>query len=150
MLQRTVYWRIAAIDTFDGAVEEAVAPMNVTIRLEDELDISRGDVICRPHNRPTVAQDIDAMLCWMSRRPMRARTIYAIKHTTRTTRALVKDLRYRVDVNSCRGQKLSGVVHVIDASRFNRDLAESSSHQLRAIFVCICAAEQAVFSPDQR
>src|SRR5690606_16105780 len=58
--------RIAAIETADGPVEEAFAPMSVTIRLEDEIDISRGDMICRPHNQPYVAQDIDAMVCWMA------------------------------------------------------------------------------------
>src|ERR1043165_66081 len=57
--------RIASIDTADGPVDEAYPPMSVTIRLEDELDISRGDMICRPHNQPTVAQDVEAMVCWM-------------------------------------------------------------------------------------
>ena len=62
---------IAAIETFDGAVEEAFAPMSVTLRLADDLDVSRGDVICRPHNRATVSRDIDATVCWMSERPAR-------------------------------------------------------------------------------
>ncbi len=56
---------IAAVETADGQVDEAYPPMSVTVRLEDEIDISRGDLICRPHNQPTVAQDIDAMVCWM-------------------------------------------------------------------------------------
>jgi len=57
--------RIAAVETADGEVDEAYPPMSVTVRLEDEIDISRGDMLCRPHNMPTVTQDIDAMLCWM-------------------------------------------------------------------------------------
>ena len=61
---------IAAIDTFDGPVEEAFAPMSVMVRLAEDLDVSRGDVICRPHNQPTVGQDIDAMVCWMIERPL--------------------------------------------------------------------------------
>ena len=92
--------RIAGIDTYDGPVSEAFPPMSVTLRLEDELDISRGDVICRVHNQPEVGQDLDVMLCWMSSRPMKLTSMYAIKHTTRTTRALVKDLRYRVNINT--------------------------------------------------
>ena len=62
---------IAAIDTFDGPVDEAFPPMSVIVRLADDLDVSRGDLICRPHNQPTVGQDIDAMVCWMTERPLR-------------------------------------------------------------------------------
>ncbi len=92
--------KIAAIETMDGPVAEAFAPMSVTIRLEDEIDISRGDMICRPHNQPAVSQDVEAMVCWMADEPMRPGGKYAIKHTTRSARALVKDLRYRLDINS--------------------------------------------------
>jgi bifunctional enzyme CysN/CysC len=93
--------RIKRIDTADGPVDEAFAPMSVTLLLEDDIDISRGDMICRPHNRPQVAQDIDAMICWMSdERPLTPRTKLIIKHTTRTARAMVKDLHYRLDVNT--------------------------------------------------
>ncbi|GAA4205306.1 sulfate adenylyltransferase subunit CysN [Actinocatenispora rupis] len=93
--------RIAGIDTADGPLAEAFAPMSVTIRLADELDVSRGDLICRPHNAPTQAQDIDAMVCWMDeQRPLRPRGKYAIKHTTHSARAMVRDLQYRLDVNS--------------------------------------------------
>jgi sulfate adenylyltransferase subunit 1 len=93
--------RIVAIDTADGPVDEAYPPMSVTIRLADELDVSRGDLICRPHNQPAVAQDIEAMLCWMDEsRPMTVGRKYAIKHTTRAARAVVRNLHYRLDVNS--------------------------------------------------
>ncbi|OLB77964.1 MAG: sulfate adenylyltransferase [Actinobacteria bacterium 13_2_20CM_2_71_6] len=93
--------RIAGIDTADGPVEEAYPPMSVTIRLDDELDVSRGDLICRPHNQPAVAQDIEAMLCWMDEsRPMAVGGRYAIKHTTRAARAVVRELHYRLDVNT--------------------------------------------------
>jgi bifunctional enzyme CysN/CysC len=91
---------IARIDTADGPVEEAFAPMSVTVLLDDELDISRGDVICRPHNQPSVAQDLDVMVCWMSEQPLRTGMKLALKHTTRTTRAMVKQIQYRVDVNT--------------------------------------------------
>ena len=93
--------RIAGIDTADGPVDEAYPPMSVTVRLEDELDVSRGDLICRPHNQPTVAQDVEAMLCWMDEsRPMTVGGKYAIKHTTRAARAVVRQLYYRLDVNT--------------------------------------------------
>lgn len=92
--------RIASIDTADGPVEQAFAPMSVTLRLEDDLDISRGDMICRPHNAPASSQDIDAMLCWMDDVPLRPSGKYSIKHTSRSARAVVRDLDYRLDVNT--------------------------------------------------
>ncbi|MFD0972024.1 sulfate adenylyltransferase subunit 1 [Plantactinospora endophytica] len=93
--------RIAAIETADGPVEQAFPPMSVTVRLTDEIDISRGDLICRPTNAPAVAQDIEAMICWMDEtRPLRVGGKYAIKHTTRSARAVIRNLRYRLDVNS--------------------------------------------------
>ncbi|MEN3310525.1 MAG: bifunctional enzyme CysN/CysC [Micromonosporaceae bacterium] len=93
--------RIAGIDSADGPVGEAYPPMSVTIRLEDELDVSRGDLICRPNNAPTVAQDIEAMICWMDEtRPMAVGDKYAIKHTTRAARAVIRNLHYRLDINT--------------------------------------------------
>ena len=93
--------RIASVETADGEVDEAFPPMSVTVRLEDEIDVSRGDMICRPHNAPTVAQDLDAMICWMDERtPLEVGRKYAIKHTTRTARTVVKSLSYRLDVNT--------------------------------------------------
>jgi bifunctional enzyme CysN/CysC/sulfate adenylyltransferase subunit 1 len=91
---------IEAIDLFTEEVDEAYPPMSVTIRLSDDLDVSRGDMICRPGNAPTPTQDIDAMVCWMSTAALRPRQKFAIKHTTRSARALVKDVQYRLDVNS--------------------------------------------------
>jgi bifunctional enzyme CysN/CysC len=91
---------IAGIDTADGPIEEAYAPMAVTVRLTDDIDVSRGDMICRPHNQPKVSQDVDAMICWLAEEPMRDRGMYAIKHTTRTARCQVRALDYRIDVNT--------------------------------------------------
>jgi bifunctional enzyme CysN/CysC len=92
--------RIASIDTFDGPLEEAFPPMSVVIRLEEDLDVSRGDVICRPHNKPTIGQDIEAMVCWMIDRPVKPGEFLALKHTTRWVRAVVRDIHYRLDVNT--------------------------------------------------
>jgi bifunctional enzyme CysN/CysC len=92
---------IAAIETADGPVEEAFPPMAVTVRLTDEIDISRGDMICRPNNTPAALQDIDAQVCWMDETAALAPgKKYAIKHTTRWARAVVKGINYRVDVNT--------------------------------------------------
>ncbi|MFC0861922.1 sulfate adenylyltransferase subunit CysN [Sphaerimonospora cavernae] len=92
---------IKAIDTFEGQVEEAFSPMSVTLRLDDDIDISRGDMICRPNNQPKAVQEIEAMICWMADGlKLQPRTKLVIKHTTRTARALVRDLHYRLDVNT--------------------------------------------------
>ncbi len=99
---------ISSVDTFDGPIDEASMPMSVTLRLRDEIDISRGDMICRPHNMPTVSQDIDAMVCWFNERPLTERGTYSIKHTTRNARAMVKSLNYRLDVNSLHREDAGG------------------------------------------
>jgi len=91
---------VAGIDTFDGPLEEAFSPMSVTLRLTDDIDVSRGDMICRPHNQPTVGQDLDAMVCWMTERPVAPGDFFALKHTTRWVRAVVRDIHYRLDVNT--------------------------------------------------
>ena len=95
--QRT---RIAAIDTFKTSLEAAFPSMSVTLRLSDELDISRGDMIANPDDPPVAAREVEAMVCWMSPEPMRLGARYALKHTTRSVRAVVKELEYRVDVNT--------------------------------------------------
>ena len=102
--------RIAAIDTFDGPVDEAFPPMSVTIRLEDDLDVSRGDMICRPNNRPELSRDLDATVCWMSEQAMQPRGRYLIKHATRTSRALVTGLLHRIDVETLhRDESINGL-----------------------------------------
>ncbi|WP_017571306.1 sulfate adenylyltransferase subunit CysN [Nocardiopsis halotolerans] len=93
--------RISRIVTADGDVAEAYSPMSVTLLLEDDIDISRGDMICRPNNAPTATQDLEAMVCWMTdTRKLTPRSKLILKHTTRTAKVMVKDLRYRLDVNT--------------------------------------------------
>jgi bifunctional enzyme CysN/CysC len=92
--------RIAGIDTYEGPLEEAFPPLSVTLRIEDDIDVSRGDMICRPHNRPVEAREVEAMVCWMSERPLQPSGRYRIKHTTRTVLAKADELRYRIDVNT--------------------------------------------------
>ena len=92
--------KITRIEQGGVDVEAAFAPMSVTVHLADNVDISRGDMLCRPNNQPTVGQDLDAMICWMSDKPLQLKGRYALKHTTRWTRAMVTELLYRIDVNT--------------------------------------------------
>jgi bifunctional enzyme CysN/CysC len=92
--------KIKRIDTYDGELAAARAPMSVTLILEDELDISRGDMLVKPDTRPFVAQDLDAMVCWMGEQPMAVRGRYALKHTSRWGRAMVTGIHHRLDVNT--------------------------------------------------
>ena len=92
--------KIKSIDTFDGSVKEAFAPMSVTLTLEDEIDISRGDMIVRENNQPRVDQDIDLMICWMSDRPLQLRGKYLVKHTSNDVRCIIKEVKYKVDINT--------------------------------------------------
>ena len=91
---------IAAIDGPSGPVDEAYPTMSVIIRLADDVDVSRGDMLARPNNQPVVTQDLDATVCWMVDRPLAAGAKYVLKHTTRSVRAMVKEVRYRLDVNT--------------------------------------------------
>ncbi|HEY7631090.1 MAG TPA: adenylyl-sulfate kinase [Thermoleophilaceae bacterium] len=92
--------RIASIEGPLGPLDEAVPPMSVVVRLEDELDISRGDMLCRPGNRPHRSRQLEAMVCWMSDAPVTAGNRLLLKHTTRWVNASVDDIRYRVDVET--------------------------------------------------
>jgi bifunctional enzyme CysN/CysC len=100
---------ISRIDTAAGPVDEAYPPMSVTLLLDDDLDISRGDMICRPHNQPVATQDVQAMVAWMTDAPpLTPRSRLIVKHTTRTVKALVRDLNYRLDINSLHRDESAG------------------------------------------
>ncbi|MDB2435699.1 GTP-binding protein [Schleiferiaceae bacterium] len=92
--------KIAAIHTMTGELEEAFPPQSVTITLEDDIDISRGDVLVRPENRPEGKQDLDVMLCWLNANPPRPRAKYVIKHTTAEARAMITEIQYKMDINT--------------------------------------------------
>jgi bifunctional enzyme CysN/CysC len=108
---------IARIDTLDGPVDEAFPPMSVVVRLADDIDVSRGDMICRPNNRPTVGQDLDAMVCWMTDRPLTPRTMLALKHTTSNVRAMVTAMPYRLDINTLHRDEAAGQLGLNDIGR---------------------------------
>jgi bifunctional enzyme CysN/CysC len=92
--------QILSIDTLEGPITQAFAPMSVTLRLTDEIDISRGDMICKVDDEATVAQEVEAIVCWFADAPMTPGAKYGIKHTTRSARAVVRELTNRVDVNT--------------------------------------------------
>jgi bifunctional enzyme CysN/CysC len=92
--------RIESIDVAEGAIQEASVPMSVALRLADDLDVSRGDLICRPGNQPSIVQDIDAMVCWMDTRPVAPGARLLLKHTARKVQAQLREIVYRVDVNT--------------------------------------------------
>ena len=87
------------------------------VHLADDVDVSRGDVICRPNNQPIVSQDLDAMVCWMSERPLQLRGRYVLKHTTRWTRAVIGELLYRVDVNTGHRDEVDAELKLNDIGR---------------------------------
>ncbi len=92
--------KIKSIDTLDGALESAYAPMSVSITLEDDIDISRGDMIAKKNNQPEMVQDIDVMLCWLADKPSQPRTKYTIMNTTNEQKAMIKEVVYKIDINT--------------------------------------------------
>jgi sulfate adenylyltransferase subunit 1 (EFTu-like GTPase family) len=92
--------KIAAIDTYDGELDEAMAPMSLTLRLEDELDVSRGELICRPEDAPTVARELEADVCWMTDELLRPGSRYLLKHTSRSVSAVIDAIDDLVDVHT--------------------------------------------------
>jgi sulfate adenylyltransferase subunit 1 len=108
---------IKSIDTFTGEVEEAFAPMSVTITLEDEIDISRGDMIARENNQPQVSQDIDVMICWFNNKPLQPNSKFVIRHTTREARAIVKEINYKVDINTLHRNEDDKTINMNDIAR---------------------------------
>jgi len=106
--------RIVGIDTFDGPLQVAFPPMSVTVRLEDDLDVSRGDLICRPEDAPEPTRELVATICWMADRPLREGARYALKHTTRTTLALVEQVHHRIDVDTLAPDPTASELHLND------------------------------------
>jgi sulfate adenylyltransferase subunit 1 (EFTu-like GTPase family) len=92
--------RVEAIDTLDGELDEAVPPLSVTLRLADDLDVSRGDLICGPADRPSLERELNADVCWMADAPLRPRGRYLIKHAAHTVAVIVDELVDRVDVHT--------------------------------------------------
>jgi bifunctional enzyme CysN/CysC len=110
--------RIASIATADGEVAEAFPPMAVVITLEDDIAVSRGDILCRPNNRPTLSHDIEATVCWMDERSSLAEgRTYLLKHSTRTVRATAESLHYRLDVNGLHRDEAATALQLNEVGR---------------------------------
>jgi len=109
--------KIAAIHTMTGELEEAFPPQSVTITLEDDIDISRGDVLVRSENRPEGKQDLDVMLCWLNANPPRPRAKYVIKHTTAEARAMITDIQYKMDINTLHRMEEDKAIKMNDIAR---------------------------------
>jgi len=92
--------RIKSIDTLDGPLDEAYAPMSVSITLEDDIDIGRGDMIVRPNNKPKALQDIEVMLCWLHNEAAKPRAKYSIRHTSNDQTAMIKEVVYKFNINT--------------------------------------------------
>ena len=109
--------RIAGIDTFDGELEEALAPLSVTLRLEDELDVARGEMIAGAADPPAVTREFEADLCWLDAADLRTGARYAIKHTSRTATAIVESVSDRVDVHTLEREPAPGTLGLNDIGR---------------------------------
>ena len=92
--------KIKTIDTIDESLDEVYAPMSVSITLEDDIDISRGDMIVRSNNKPNASQDIEVMLCWLNDSPAKPRAKYSIRHTSNEQKAMIKEVVYKIDINT--------------------------------------------------
>ncbi len=114
---------IAGIDTFDGAVDEAFPPMSVAIRLSDDIDVSRGSMLVRAHNQPTVSNRFEALLCWMSEQPLQRGRRYIVKHTTRSALVGSVEVRYRIDVETLRRDEHVQTLQLNDLARVQLELS---------------------------
>lgn len=92
--------KIKSIDVYEGEIEQAYAPMSVSMTLYDDIDICRGDMIVRENNKPKTSQDIELMICWLNNKPLRSRAKYIIKHTTNIQKAIIKEIFYKIDISS--------------------------------------------------
>ncbi len=92
--------KIKSLDTFNGELEEAFAPMSISMTLEDDIDISRGDMIVRANNQPEANQDVEVMLCWLHNNPAKPRAKYTIRHTSNEQKAMIKEVVYKIDINT--------------------------------------------------
>lgn len=109
--------KIKSIDVFNGQLEEAFAPQSVSISLENDIDISRGDMIVREDNLPNVDQSIEMMVCWFHQKPLMLGGKYGLRHTTNDLRCIIKDIRYKVDVNSLSENYDDKAVNMNDIAR---------------------------------
>jgi len=116
--------KIHSIDTANGSLEEAHAPMSVALRLEDELDVSRGDMIVRKNNVPEKGQDIDAKICWFDTTPLDPSRKYILMHTTKEVQCKIKEVVYKIDINTLHRMEEDKEVGVNDLARVRFRVSE--------------------------
>jgi sulfate adenylyltransferase subunit 1 len=109
--------KIKSIDLDNKSIDEAFAPMSVTLTLEDEIDISRGDTIVKTENQPLVTQDVEAMVCWLNEKKLQVNGKYALKHTTKDVRCVVKEVQYKVNINTLEKMEEDKEVGLNDIAR---------------------------------
>ncbi len=108
---------VTKIDTADGELEQVFPPQSVTILLKDDLDLSRGDMIVRENNKPEVTQDIEVMVCWFTDKPLQLRGKYTIMHTTQEARCVIKDIRYKLNINTLHRNEEDKTIGINDIAR---------------------------------
>ena len=116
--------KVAAVESLDGPVEPAVPGMSVTIRLQDDLDVSRGDMLADPTEPPTVARELEATICWMAEKPLEPRTRLFVKHTTRTVRAIADELLSVIDIHTLEDKPSPERLELNEIARVRFRLAE--------------------------
>jgi sulfate adenylyltransferase large subunit len=116
--------RVAAVETADGPLQQATPPMSVTIRLEDDLDVGRGDLLADPERPPAVARNLEARVCWMSERPLTPGTRLVLKQTTRTVRAVADELLSVIDIETLTEIERPAQLELNDIARVGLRLAE--------------------------
>lgn len=109
--------KIKSIHNYNNEIKEAFSPMSVTMTLEDDIDISRGDMIVRENNQPNVSQDLDLMVCWLNDKPMINGGKYAVKHTTNDARCIIKEVKYKVNINTLHRIEDDKVINTNDIAR---------------------------------
>jgi len=115
---------VASVETADGPLDVAVPGMSITIRLADDVDVSRGDMLADPEQAPTVARELEATVCWMAEKPLEPRTKLAIKHTTRTVRAIADELLSVIDIHTLEDQPAPSQLELNDIARVRLRLSE--------------------------
>jgi len=108
---------IKSIDTYEGSLKEAYAPMSVSITLENDIDVSRGDMIVKTTNQPKVVQEFDTMLCWLNNNSANPKAKYTILHTSNEQKAMIKDVMYKIDINTYHREEANKELNMNDIAR---------------------------------
>ena len=116
--------KVKTIETYDGQLEEAFAPMSVTMTLEDEIDVSRGDMIVRTNNKPDVIQDVDAMVCWLHPEGPKPRMKYTVRQTSNEVKGIIKEVQYKLNINTLHRNEEDTDIKMNDIARIKMRVAK--------------------------